>query len=126
MSHCLRLASEVITNAPLCVPTSTRTPLMPLSFLKPACELYENTGRRLLCRDLLFLDRGLNRGRPFGPQHSRRNQERDEGEPGADRPGKMVAAAQRGRHALAVAEQIAGATRRQRGQHGEPERTGDL
>ena len=38
----------------------------------------------------------------------------------------MVAAAQRGRNALAMAEQIGGATRRQRGQHGEPERTGDL
>src|SRR5713101_7482970 len=30
MSHCLRFPSDVMTNAPLRVPTSTRTPLIPL------------------------------------------------------------------------------------------------
>src|SRR3979409_370104 len=104
MSHCLRLASEVITNAPLCVPTSTRTPLMPLSFLKPACELYENTARRLLRRDLFCLGRGLNLGGGIGPQHRRRNDERRKRESGANRPGKVKATTQGGRDGLAVAQ----------------------
>src|SRR5205085_2068318 len=33
MSHCLRLASDVRINAPLRVPTNTRTPLIPSSLL---------------------------------------------------------------------------------------------
>src|SRR5437879_10485718 len=33
MSHCSRLASDVATNAPLRVPTNTRTPLIAPSFL---------------------------------------------------------------------------------------------
>ena len=43
-SHRLRLSSDVRTNAPLRVPTSTRTPLIPYSFLSFAPVF----GQRLL------------------------------------------------------------------------------
>src|SRR6202011_853804 len=117
MSHCLRFASDVMTNAPLCVPTSTLTPLMPHSFLNPAFEFYENTARRRLRRDLFVLDRDIRLSRGLRAEHRCRHDERDECESGRHCPGEVEAAAQCGRDGLALAKQVARASRRERGQH---------
>src|ERR1700731_4729238 len=112
MSHCLRFASEVMTNAPLCVPTSTLTPLMHHSFLNPAFRFYENTARGSLRRDLFCLDRDVNLvAGGLGPENGCRDDQRDKSESCGNCPGEVEATAECGRDGLALAEQAVGATR---------------